>query len=210
MTTVRHPLSHGERGPGPLVVGLGGTARADSSTERVLKLVLDAVEQRGARTRLFRGRDLDLPMYNPENDVRDSRAVALLEALRSCDAVVVASPGYHGALSGLVKNALDYVEDLRADERTYLEQRAFGCVSCAYGWQAAVATLTQLRTIAHALRAWPTPLGLAVNSAELRWDAQGLPADGALTAQIDTLAEQLLSRHPQPGEPAAVPAAAAR
>jgi FMN reductase len=206
MESIRRPGPRDERGPGPLIVGLGGTARASSSSERVLKLVLDAAGRHGARTRLFGGRDLDLPMYNPESEARDPRAVALVDALRDCDAVVVASPGYHGAVSGLVKNALDYVEDLRSDERTYLDQRAFGCVSCAYGWQAAVATLTQLRTIGHALRAWPTPLGLAVNSAELVWDAQGLPADGALTAQIDTLAEQLLSRHPQPGEPAAAAA----
>ena len=192
MKTIRRTGPRGVRGPSPLVVGLGGTARANSSTERVLKLVLEAAEHHGARIRLFSGRDLDLPMYNPENESRDRRAVDLVDALRGCDAVVVASPGYHGAVSGLVKNALDYVEDLRSDERAYLDQRAFGCVSCAYGWQAAVATLTQLRTIGHALRAWPTPLGLAVNSAELSWDARGLPADNGLTAQIDTLAAQLL------------------
>ena len=67
-------------------------------------------------------------------------------ALRDADAVVVGSPGYHGAVSGLVKNALDYIEDLREDPRVYLDNTPWGCISCAYGWQAAVGTLGQLRS----------------------------------------------------------------
>ena len=78
----------------------------------------------------------------------------LVSALREADAVVVGSPGYHGAVSGLVKNALDYIEDLREDPRVYLDNTPWGCISCAYGWQAAVGTLGQLRSIGHALRAW--------------------------------------------------------
>jgi FMN reductase len=42
----------------------------------------------------------------------------------------------------------------------------------AHGWQAAVTTLTSLRSIVHALRGWPTPLGSAVNSAEVRFEGE--------------------------------------
>ena len=43
-----------------------------------------------------------------------------MAAYRWADGLLVASPGYHGGISGMMKNALDYVEDLRADERVYL------------------------------------------------------------------------------------------
>ena len=112
-------------------------------------------------------------MYDPHELERTPRALALVTALRDADAVVVGSPGYHGAVSGLVKNALDYIEDLRDDPRVYLDNTPWGCISCAYGWQAAVGTLTQLRGIGHALRAWPTPLGVAINSADQIWDTSG-------------------------------------
>src|SRR5262249_60511525 len=82
-------------------------------------------------------------------------------------------PGCHGAVSGLVKNALDYIGDRREDPRVYLDNTPWGCISCAYGWQAAVGTLGQLRSIGHALRAWPTPLGVAINSADEIWDGAG-------------------------------------
>jgi hypothetical protein len=94
----------------PLVVGLGGTLGANSSTERALRYCLESVERQGGRTKLFCGDDLDLPMYAPHQLERTPKALELVSALRDADAVVVSSPGYHGAISGLVKNALDYIE----------------------------------------------------------------------------------------------------
>ncbi len=177
----------------PLVVGLGGTLRSNSSTERALRYCLACVRDRGGRTALFCGEDLDLPMYAPHALARTDKAVALVRALRQADAVIVGSPGYHGAVSGLVKNALDYLEDLRDGPRAYLDNTLWGAISCAYGWQAAVGTLGQLRVIGHALRAWPTPLGVAINSVEPIWDNGGELADPAVRNQLEMLATQVLS-----------------
>ena len=177
----------------PFVVGLGGTLRANSSTERALRHCLTEVERRGGRTALFGGADIDLPMYNPHDQQRTSKATALIEALRAADAVVVGSPGYHGGISGLVKNALDYVEDMRADPTVYLDNKPWGCITCAYGWQAAVGTLSQLRGIGHALRAWPTPMGVAINSADKIWDESGVLVDSGVTGQLELLAVQVLT-----------------
>ncbi|MED5813399.1 NADPH-dependent FMN reductase [Mycolicibacterium sp. 050232] len=177
----------------PFVVGLGGTLRADSSTERAVRYCLEAVERQGGRTRMFAGPDLELPMYAPHSLERTPAALDFVSALRDADAVVVGSPGYHGAISGLVKNALDYIEDLREDPRVYLDNTPWGCISCAYGWQAAVGTLGQLRSIGHALRAWPTPLGVAINSADKIWAETGELADGTVRGQLDMLATQLLN-----------------
>ena len=80
------------------------------------------------------------------------------------DAIIVGSPGYHGSLSGMVKNALDYAELLRGDQRAYFDGMPVGLVATAGGWQAAVSTLAALRTVIHALRGWPTPLGVAINT----------------------------------------------
>jgi FMN reductase len=177
----------------PLVVGLGGTLRSNSSTERALRHCLEAVERQGGRTKLYCGADIELPMYNPHDPARTREAVQLIEALREADAVIVSSPGYHGGVSGLVKNALDYIEDMRADSRVYLDNKPWGCISCAYGWQAAVGTLNQLRGIGHALRAWPTPLGVAINSADQIWDDAGELIDSTVVNQLEMLASQLLT-----------------
>jgi FMN reductase len=143
----------------PLVVGLGGTLRSNSSTERALRQCLEAVERQGGRTKLYCGDAIELPMYNPHEPARTREAVQLIEALREADAVIVGSPGNHGGISGLVKNALDYIEDMRDDSRVYLDNKPWGCISCAYGWQPAVGILDQLRAVGHALLARPPGKG---------------------------------------------------
>src|ERR1700678_3170582 len=97
----------------PLIVGIGGTTRPGSSTERVLSQCLERIADLGARTEMLAGRALDLPLYDPHDPHRPQEAARLVELLRAADGVVVSSPGYHGGLSGRVKNALDYVEDMR-------------------------------------------------------------------------------------------------
>lgn len=150
----------------PHIVALGGTLRPESTTGRILAATLEMAEARGARTTLLTGEAICFPHYEPGNVEGNPAVMRYLEALRSADAVIVGSPGYHGTLSGLVKTALDYVEALSKDERPYFDGLPVGLVATAAGWQAAVSTLQALRTITHALRGWPTPMGLAINTAE--------------------------------------------
>jgi FMN reductase len=158
----------------PLIVGIGGTTRELSSTDRALRLALGAAEDAGARTQIFHGPVLArLPHYSPEKQERTEEQRHLVEMVRQADGLIVASPGYHGGVSGLVKNALDLLEDLRGDERQYLDGRAVGCIATAAGWQASVTTLEALRAIVHALRGWPTPFGAALNTSEPIFDPTG-------------------------------------
>ncbi len=133
-----------------------------------------------------------LPLYDTQTTVRSAPARALVDAIRRADALLVSSPGYHGTMSGMVKNALDYVEDLRTSERPYLDNVPVGCIAVASGWQASVSTLHSLRVVAHALRAWPTPLGVAVNGAGPGvFDSEtGECLDVAIRGQLETVASQ--------------------
>jgi FMN reductase len=186
------PASTNGRGGAPLVVGIGGTPREHSTTERALRAALVGVERAGAKTMLFGAADLDLPMYAPERADRTPAAGRLVEALRVADGVIIASPGYHGGVSGMVKNALDYTEELRDDARPYLDGRPVGCIVCASGWQATATTLSALRSIVHALRGWPTPLGVTINSARQVFGPDGNVIDDAVAEHLTLLGEQII------------------
>lgn len=184
------------------VVGIGGSIRTDSQSERALRIALAGAEEAGAKITMISGSQLMLPFYDPAIPDRPPDAVHMIEELRAADGVLLVSPGYHGTVSGLVKNALDYVEDLRGDQRPYLHGRAVGCVAAAFGWQAAVTTLTALRSIVHALRGWPTPLGAAVNSQEVTFDEDGNCSDAKVAeslrligGQVVEFAQTHVSRH---------------
>lgn len=173
------------------VLGIGGSLRPGSQSERALSIALEGAAEAGAQTQAITGSDLVFPFYDSTLPERTPEAERLIEAIRRADGLVIVSPGYHGALSGLIKNALDYVEDLRPDTRPYLDGRSVGLVAVAYGWQAAVTTLDQLRTIAHALRGWPTPLGGAVNSAETKFDEAGGASDEKTVSTLRLVGRQV-------------------
>jgi len=158
----------------PSVLALGGSTRAQSTSEAALRIAAEGATQAGADVQVLAGRDLMLPIYDPDATDRSAQALRLLDLAQRADGLIIVSPGYHGGLSGLVKNALDYLEDLRGatspDRGSYLDGRAVGCIAVAHGWQAAVGTLHQLRQVVHALRGWPTPFGAVVNSSEVRLD----------------------------------------
>lgn len=175
------------------VVGIGGTLRAGSSSERLARAVLASCAARGAEVRMFDGPHLaQLPHFDPATPDRSPAEAELVEAVRSCDALVIASPGYHGGVSGLVKNAIDLLEDLRGDARPYFDGRPVGLIVSAAGWQAGGVTLAALRGIVHAMRGWPTPIGLAVNSIEQKpFDTDGNLADAGIWSAVEAMADQL-------------------
>ncbi len=175
----------------PRILGLGGTTRQGSSSERALRAALDLAERAGAQTHLLLADDLELPVYAPERGSLEPQAGRLLDLVRDADGVIVASPGFHGGPSGLIKNALDHLEELRDDERPYLDGRAVGCIVCAAGWQATATTLAALRSTVHALRGWPTPLGVTINSTpigDVDPIAAAAPQLGMLVDQVVALA----------------------
>lgn len=177
----------------PLVVGIGGTTRAVSSTDRALRIALQAAEEAGARTVLFGGAFLShLPHFAPESRERNEQQRQFVEMVGKSDGVIVASPGYHGGVSGLVKNALDLLDDLSEGDPCYLDGRAVGCIVTAAGWQACVSTLMALRSIVHALRGWPTPLGATLNTTDGIFDAAGACKDEKVLNQLNVVGRQVV------------------
>jgi FMN reductase len=176
----------------PLIVGIGGSAGPASLTEAALRYCLSAASAAGATTRVFAGADLDLPLYVP-GAPRGERVEALLAATMAANAVVIASPAYHGTMSGRVKNALDYLEDLSDARPCYLDGRPVGVIAAAAGHTAAAHTIATLRGVAHSLRGWPTPLGIAIDSHTVTMTARGEAAFDDKTAdQLTLMGRQLV------------------
>jgi FMN reductase len=185
----------------PFIVGLGGTTRVGSTSERALVVALDQARALGCETAQFTGARLPAEMYDPARPERSVAATALVAALRRADGVLIATPAYHGGMSGLVKNALDYTEDLRDDERVYLQGRAVGCIVCADGAQALGSTLAALRAVVHSLRAWPTPYAATLNSSLKPFGAPGTAPDPAALQACQTVAAEVVAfaRMQRPG-----------
>jgi FMN reductase len=176
----------------PFIVGVGGTPRPGSSTERALALALRQAEAAGARTKLFGGEFLErLPHFNPGPTGPSPEQSELAAAVRDADGIILATPGYHGSLSGVVKNALDTLELTRGHDRPYFDGKAVGIIITADGAQAGGTTLMAVRGIIHAMRGWPTPFGAALNASNL-FDETGECREAKDAAQLAMVAEQVM------------------
>lgn len=175
----------------PHIVGIGGTTRIGSTSEAALRLALSIAARLGASTELISGPLLDLPPYDPASDHRSPSALRLVQALRRADGIIVSTPSYHGGMSGVIKNAIDYAEDMRTDGRPYFDGRAVGIVVTAHGAQALGTTLSGVRSIVHALRGWPTPYAACLN-AQTRPFESGRPTSADVEEQLATVASQVV------------------
>ena len=175
------------------IVAIGGTVSSPSSTEMALRAATQPAIEAGARVDVFGGEYLsDLPFYRGPGHAKDTGR-EMVEAVRQADALILAAPGYHGTVSGLVKNALDYLEDLAKDSRPYLHGRSVGLIATAYGDQASMSTLLTMRSIVHALRGWPTPMGATVRTYPGLFSPEGECLDDRARMQLRLVGEQSLN-----------------
>jgi FMN reductase len=174
------------------IVAIGGTVNPGSTTEQALRLAAATAGAGGAEVQVFGGAYLaKLPHYGSAEHQKGNGS-ELVEAVRAADGLLIAAPGYHGTISGLVKNALDFLEDLSKDTRPYLDGRAVGLIATAYGDQATMSTLITMRAIVHALRGWPTPMGATIRTYHGLFSPDGECLEDRARLQLEMVGHQVL------------------
>lgn len=133
------------------VLGVSGSLRQQSRSAIALRLFLDAVEQHGAEARMLDFRTVDLPMYRPDREVPSEEQKNILKEVEWADAFALSTPDYHGAMSGTMKNFLDYHwEELAGKLFAYI------CSSHEKG----LTVMDQMRTVVRQCYGWSMPYGV--------------------------------------------------
>ncbi len=140
------------------VLGLGGSLREESRSLNALKIALQGAADAGAETRLLDLKTLRLPLYDdrPDPETYPEDVFRLIEEVRWADGLLLATPVYHGTLSGSMKNALDFLELLAEDDPPWLGGRAVGLITVA-GGSAGTNAINSLLFTCQTLRAWVAP-----------------------------------------------------
>ena len=90
------------------IIGLAGSLRRESLTKTLLEAARD-VSPENMRVTIFPLHEI--PLYN--NDVEAEHGfpdavVALRDAIKEADGLILGTPEYNGSLSGILKNAIDW------------------------------------------------------------------------------------------------------
>jgi NAD(P)H-dependent FMN reductase len=105
------PAARDGAGAAPRVLVVAGSMRVKSRTRVLCTLAYEAVRAAGGDARLVDLREVKLPVYEIDSLAQAELAIveAAREAARWADAFLLASPEYHGGISGALKNWLDFL-----------------------------------------------------------------------------------------------------
>jgi FMN reductase len=137
-------------------------------------------------------RKINLPLYDPSKITSDepspnNNSNNVLErittALRWADAFVLASPDYHGSMSGGMKNFLDYFwEDFAG--------KTFGYIVASH--EKGLTVVDQMRTAVRQCYGWSMPYNISING-EKDFDSKGNLVNSAIAKRIKMLARDLVT-----------------
>ncbi len=163
------------------ILGVASSMRTSSYSTRVLKLILEKAEKRGAEIKLLDLRELQLPMYHPEQN-SSPELDKITEYVKWADAFVLASPDYHGSMSGVIKNFLDFFWSDFAG-------KTFGYICASH--EKGLTVMDQMRTVVRQCYGWSMPYGISVNS-DQDFDKQGNIINENIPSRIKTIARDLV------------------
>ncbi|HVG35548.1 MAG TPA: NADPH-dependent FMN reductase [Pyrinomonadaceae bacterium] len=139
------------------ILGVIGSMREDSHSAQALAIVLKAASEQGAQTRVLDLREVDLPIYRPQGQTETDGMREANEAVEWADAFILASPDYHGSMSGAIKNFLDYYwSEFAGKVFSYL------CASHEKG----LTVMDQMRTAVRQCYGWSLPYGVSFHGGE--------------------------------------------
>ncbi|PLZ93032.1 NADPH-dependent FMN reductase [Fischerella thermalis CCMEE 5198] len=168
------------------IVGIGGSLRADSYSQIALRLAAQRIEALGAEVEILDLREMQLPFCNGEQEYPDYPDVQKLQhAVSRADGLILATPEYHGSISGVLKNALD----LMSFEQ--LSGKVTGLIS-VLGGQPNSNALNDLRIIMRWVHGWVIPEQIAIGQAWKAFSPEGKLLDEKLAQRFDQFAQSLV------------------
>lgn len=174
------------------VLGVAGSLRQDSYSTLGLKIVLEEAIKYGSESYLLDLRELNLPLYDPggrstsnestSNNTSKNALERTATALKWADALILASPDYHGSMSGTLKNFLDYFWEEFAG-------KTFGYIVASH--EKGLTVADQMRTAIRQCYGWSMPYNISING-EKDFDSKGTLVNSTLAKRLKMLARDLV------------------
>ncbi len=169
------------------ITGVCGSLSANGATRKALALALQGAAEYDVETELLELRDLNLIFYGsvpPEKYPPD--VLKLRQVLRDSQGIILATPEYHGSMTGALKNMLDLMS---IDD---FETKIVGLVGVAGGNIGAINSLNTLKTICRNLHCWVLPQEVSIANSSQAFNDDGFAKDPALEERLLNVGRQLV------------------
>jgi azobenzene reductase len=165
---------------------ISGSNRRNSSSTRMAKFAGERLKLGGHEVKVWDLYTDPLPFYDPDEETEANAVVRLAGMVADADAVVLSNPEYHGSVSGVLKNALDFLGSEHFDGKMVL------CVSSA-GGAVGVSSLQHMQVIVRNLHGINCPDWISIGGDLRRFDDQGEPVHAPVRARVDRVLNTFVS-----------------
>ncbi len=167
-------------------LAISGSLRAASLNSALLRATARLAPQ-GISIQVFQG-IVDLPLFNPDIEFTDPAPVAKLRAqVIAADALIIASPEYAHGVTGVLKNALDWLVGSEA-----FVNKPIALFNASPSSVYAPAALKEIVTVISARVVDDASIDLPIRGAKL--DEDGIYADLKMSVAIRTALQALTDR----------------
>lgn len=166
------------------LLGIGSSLNKKSTSTRILQITLEKSRKYGATVSLLNLREFNLPIFNP-NKPRETThdIIKINEEVNESDAFILATPDYHGSMSGGMKNFLDYYW-------YEFSGKLFGYIVSSH--EKGLTVIDHMRTAVRQCYGWSLPYGLSINS-ENDFDIDGNIKNVYLNQRINNMARDMVT-----------------
>jgi NAD(P)H-dependent FMN reductase len=162
------------------VLGVGSSLRESASSTTALSVALDFAKKQGAEIRLLDLKQTKLPLYDPTTNHSISEVKKVQDDVNWSDALILSTPDYHGSMSGVMKNFLDYFWAEFAG-------KTFGYICASH--EKGLTAMDQMRTAVRQCYGWSIPYGVSVSDSDDFINGQ---ITSKLESRLDMLARDLV------------------
>ena len=164
------------------VLGISSSMRESSFSATGLKITLEKIKDMGVEVEFLDLRTVNLPMfYSSDNDENKTIISKVTDKVKNSDAFILATPDYHGSMSGSMKNFLDYYWSEFAG-------KLFGYICASH--EKGLTAMDQMRTAVRQCYGWSMPYGVSINGEE-DFDGNRNIINENLEARINMLARDI-------------------
>jgi NAD(P)H-dependent FMN reductase len=165
------------------VAVVSGTRRPGNFTVRASRALADHIEALGLSVDFVDGRDITLN-FPDEGETEDAKA--LQAKLNAADAVVLATPEYHGSFSAFVKLIIENM-----GFPSPLKSKPLALLGVASGRIGAIKSLEMLRSVCAHTGAFVLPGALSIAGVNKVFDEDGKCTDPEVDKQLAKTAQAL-------------------
>ncbi|AFC28549.1 NADPH-dependent FMN reductase [Paenibacillus mucilaginosus 3016] len=163
--------------PNMNVTLIAGSNRTNAASTCLLRSIERLLKARQISVRFVDLSELPLPLFSPDNLELHPNAQLLLEAIADGDGLILATPEYHGSLSGTLKNALDYITAGQVAGKAVLS------VSSA-GGPLGVSSLSHLQSIVRNLHGINCPEWISIGAGSPAFGPDGSLSDEGMRQSV--------------------------